>query len=308
MELKPLNREPNAIVYSKQIYTALEKDMIYHLVNQLPDWKTGSTWDSQKLFSVKFHKSELTEKKHTRIVTALKNLNEKKIIKINDKKKNAEFTSIFPDCKIENGYITIQLLGKYVPDFTDLRQGYSVYSIADIFALNGINAKRLFEMFSGYVNRDDSVYKIDIQLLRQYLSLENKYKTSNSNFKKYVIDPAIEQINEKTSLSVDCELKREGKITYLIFPIERKEKEKDSNTAEIKLDKPKYDADYNEQQVLAGKRAKSMEFTDKQIEEIMRIDRYEFFNKWYANFQADIVCDWGIEIARGKYYNAIKSN
>ena len=85
-------------------------------------------------------------------------------------------------------------------------------------------AVRLFELLIQYSNvgtRD-----IELTQLRQWFMLENKYP-SIKDFKVRVLDPAVRQINEHSTLKVTWSQRKTGrKVTHLQFQFCQKEANK----------------------------------------------------------------------------------
>lgn len=134
--------------------------------------------------------------------------------------------------KYENGSIKIWFDGEYLKPILERKKGYTVFHIAEMFSLNGGHPKKLFEMFSSYKNRNVKRFDIEISVLKDILGIPDKYKDNHGMFVKMVITPAIEQISEKTSISVKAAYKRKKGRTpaSIIFDVERKEQTKEELT------------------------------------------------------------------------------
>lgn len=134
--------------------------------------------------------------------------------------------------KYENGSIKIWFDGEYLKPILERKKGYAVFHIAEMFSLNGGHPKKLFEMFSSYKNRSINRFDIEISVLKDILGIPDKYKDNHGMFMKKVVFPAIEQITEKTSISVKAAYKRKKGRTpaSIIFDVERKEQTKEELT------------------------------------------------------------------------------
>lgn len=316
MELPDLNREPNSIVFAEQNYNGLEKDFVTIASSLLPSEEEASKWPTDKEYKVSFPASSVRENNQERIKTALQNLNKKTIIVIDDKKKSASFDSIYPECSLENGTITIYIRGKYIVAFSKISSGYSVYEMEEYLSLQSPHPKRLFEMFSSFVNRDIRTFETESDILKKQLGLADKYIGRPIDFKRFIIEPSIEQINEKTRLSIGFVSKRVKRKTHFIFSIDYKEGVRKTKELKEANSKPTprqmtieegIENELNDLQKLAQKRARELGFTDKQIIEIIRPDRYEYFNKWWYEMQSEInTGKTSKEIARGAFYKSIK--
>lgn len=120
---------------------------------------------------------------------------------------------------------------------------FTKYHIEQTHALNSRYSLRLYELVVQYLK----IGKTPIFELKKFrfqlgLLLEN-YKEMK-NFKKYVLDLAVNEINEKTNIDISYEQKKKGRvITGFIFTVNEKRKEKDVT--------PKDNSDYwlNDKQV-----------------------------------------------------------
>ncbi|MEC4678055.1 MAG: replication initiation protein [Nitrospirota bacterium] len=102
-----------------------------------------------------------------------------------------------------------------------------------IMKLSGKYAVTLYEILEGFVNRKDKQCNVKIEDLRKWLKVpEGSYKDWK-DFKKWVLNPAIKQINdapEDAGFSVSYEAKRKGRsYNRVIFTLEQtlRRKQKD---------------------------------------------------------------------------------
>lgn len=86
-------------------------------------------------------------------------------------------------------------------DLSDLAKGrFTSYTIGAIRQMRNVYSIRIFEMLWQYI----SVGKrfLDVEDLREKLELQDKYPLF-SDFRRYIIEPAIKEINAKTNLQID---------------------------------------------------------------------------------------------------------
>lgn len=91
--------------------------------------------------------------------------------------------------------------------------------------LSGKYAVTLYEILEGYANRRDGQCRVTIKELRTWLKVaEGKYKVWK-DFRKWVLDPAIKQINDDplgAGFTVKYEAKRKGRsYNEIIFTLEK---------------------------------------------------------------------------------------
>lgn len=306
MELKEKNRESKLIVFARQNYSGLEKDIIYHVINHLPEEIDVENWPKDRLFTIHLPANELNETNYRRLTKACKSLITKTIGTDEPELKHFSKFAIFPGCELKEGILKISLHPEALPQFTAFKNGYSYYSIREILNLNGAHAKRIFEMLNAYVNHKEPerrIFKIEANELKNLLGIPDKYKGRHSMLKSEVIQPAIEQINDKTSLNVTFESKRENKQTiFTFYPTKKSATQKNISFTGID-NLPEWVNINTYKWILA------IGFDEKQLNKLITDKtHYERFKIFAHNFKNEIKN--GIftnEITRGKFYNYIKT-
>lgn len=110
------------------------------------------------------------------------------------------------------------------PYLSELTEKFTEYRLGHIAQLTGSYTIRIYEMLVSWFGRDGKhkENKIEIRELRQILDISNKYKQF-IELKKYVIEPAIQQINEYTDFNVSVEFSKRGRAYHWItFKFEQK--------------------------------------------------------------------------------------
>lgn len=103
----------------------------------------------------------------------------------------------------------------------DLKEHFTEYELYNILALRSKHAIRLFELFKSYSYQNYISFEIDN--LKHLLYLEDNYKNF-AHLKKYVLDKAIEEINEYTELEVEYKTITKGrKVIEIAFHIKKKD-------------------------------------------------------------------------------------
>lgn len=105
-------------------------------------------------------------------------------------------------------------------------QPYTKYQLEQVGKLNSVYAVRIYELLSQYLSVGERAFSINE--LREILSFsEDEYK-SLSNLKIRVVDPAMEQISERTDLNVHYTHKKHGRtITHFVFHISPRQEKKE---------------------------------------------------------------------------------
>lgn len=140
----------------------------------------------------------------------------------------------------DTGIVYLRFTHDVVPLITRLEQQFTSYDIEQITSLSSAYAIRLYELLIQWRSVGKTPV-FEIEQFRQQLGVESsKYKTM-SNFKKYVLDFAVQQINEHTDITVKYDQHKQGRIiTGFTFKFKVKNKTKnirksdrDSNTPDM---------------------------------------------------------------------------
>lgn len=118
------------------------------------------------------------------------------------------------------GVIELRFNTDMLPYLTELKEQFTRYSLSDVAKMTSIYAIRLFEMLIQYTTL--GTREIALNDLRNWFQLNDKYALM-ADLRRFVIEPAVHQINECSPLQVQYEPKRTGrKITHLNFIIRNK--------------------------------------------------------------------------------------
>ncbi len=128
---------------------------------------------------------------------------------------------------------------KVVPLLSDLKASFTQFLIKDVADFSSIYSYRIYQLMMRY--KSTSYVKISLDDLRFMLMLMDKYPLT-ADLKRWVIDTAVDEINEKSPYSVKYKLVKKGrKYTHLELNFKRKEEQKntikdvarDANTADM---------------------------------------------------------------------------
>ena len=134
-----------------------------------------------------------------------------------------------------SGIVFLRFTQDIVPLITRLEENFTKYELQQVAKLTSTYAIRLYELLIQWRSTGKTPI-FDLQTFRQQLGIEvNQYKTM-SNFKSYVLDFAIKQVNELTDITAKYEQHKTGRIiSGFSFKVAQK-KTKPQNT---KVDLPK---------------------------------------------------------------------
>lgn len=116
--------------------------------------------------------------------------------------------------------IGIRFSKPILPFISNLSREFTKYALSDIAGINSGYGIRIYELLVQY--RQIGKREISVDTLRTMLELGKKYPLF-ADFKKRVIDTAVDQINEYSPLRVAYEQKKTGrKVTHITFSFKEK--------------------------------------------------------------------------------------
>lgn len=134
----------------------------------------------------------------------------------------------FPDGRIELEYSP-----KMKPMLLRLKENFTKYDAETFMSLRSKYGQRLYELCKQY----EAVGKreIEIEFLRKIFYLQDKYK-KYGDFKKRIIEPAVQEINDKTDIKVSYKEYKHGKRVHsLCFKIKGQYKLKMKSYKKLEL-------------------------------------------------------------------------
>ena len=115
------------------------------------------------------------------------------------------------------GQIQIQFAQEIIPLITRLETRFTAYRLDRIERMTSVHAIRLYELLAQYLSLGKRTLKISD--LKEILQLTGQYEAIK-DFKKWVIDVAIKEINEHSNLLVGYKQRKTGRsVTHLLFDI-----------------------------------------------------------------------------------------
>ena len=127
------------------------------------------------------------------------------------------------------GTITLRLSDEIKPYVLELEKWFTRYPLGNILAMRSYYSIRLYELIKcqdGVGRAEKDFIDFDIEELRQACGCEGKYKQI-VELKKWVIAPAVNEINENTDIWVEVEYLKTGRrITDIRFHVHDKPKKR----------------------------------------------------------------------------------
>lgn len=121
-----------------------------------------------------------------------------------------------------------------IPLITRLEKQFTSYELEQVSALSSAYAIRLYELLIGWRSSGKTPV-IELDIFRQKLGvLETEYKRMY-DFKKYVLEPSLKQINQHTDITISVDQHKKGRvISGFSFSFKQKKIEKLKNLKQVK--------------------------------------------------------------------------
>lgn len=143
------------------------------------------------------------------------------------------------------GKVSLVFAPFIIPYLSELQGQFTFYLLENISSMNSIYAIRLYELLMQW--KTTGKREIEIDWLKKQFELENKY-SSIKDLKKYVLDPAVKDINTHSNYQVSWIQRKTGRrVTHLTFEFSEKQsvkpKKAKSNATSRKAEKPELKVD-----------------------------------------------------------------
>lgn len=139
----------------------------------------------------------------------------------------------------QEGRIELRFGKDILPYLTGLQREFTRYALSDVAKMTSAYGIRLYELL---VQWPEGHREIALDDLRRWLQLEERYPLM-ADLRRWVIEPAVEQINEHSPLLLTWKPRKTGrKITHLAFEYVAKSKAKPVADKPKRERKPKAEA------------------------------------------------------------------
>ena len=131
----------------------------------------------------------------------------------------------------QSGSVFLRFTQDIVPLITRLEENFTKYELQQVSRLTSSYAIRLYELLIQWRSAGKTPV-FDLSIFRQQLGVESHQYKTMSNFKTYVLDFALNQINELTDITAKYEQHKKGRtISGFSFTFRQK---KNASKKEIK--------------------------------------------------------------------------
>ncbi|GAB3375108.1 replication initiation protein [Azotobacter armeniacus] len=114
----------------------------------------------------------------------------------------------------QEGRIELRFGKDILPYLTGLQREFTRYALSDVAKMTSAYGIRLYELLAQW---PEGRREVALDDLRRWLQLEDRYPLM-ADLRRWVIEPAVEQINEHSPLSLSWTQRKTGRrVTHLVF-------------------------------------------------------------------------------------------
>lgn len=187
-----------------------QQKVLCYLIAHLSE---NDTHETEKIFDIKafYDFMEVNNKDYDKVRECLKALRDKSwwIKCENDEDVCISFLNVVRTNK-RSGKARIKFHEDMLPYLQQLKTQYTTYKIYYIMTMKSQYSIRLYELLKSVAGKE--IWYFDIDELRQIFMCEKKY-SHFGHFRTRIIEPSVEEINNKTDLNITYEYFTEGKKT-----------------------------------------------------------------------------------------------
>jgi plasmid replication initiation protein len=139
-----------------------------------------------------------------------------KVVEIKKSNGDWEIFNIVSYAKYKNkqGLITLEINSKAEPYLLELKDFFTAFQLRNALNLDSKYSIRLYQLSKSNIYRKSFVIELDD--LKEKLKLTQKSYNLFSNIRTKVLEPAIEEINQKTDINIGIEYIKAGKSVNAI--------------------------------------------------------------------------------------------
>ena len=158
-----------------------------------------------------------TKDLYKRLQTMVKHLMQEVIYIGDDSKKKWIMFHWVDVCRYDNGKVAIKISDELKPFLTELRGNFARYQLSEIISFKSTYAIRIYEILNSYLNENNLPHadvaieiSISVEELRKATDTTAKFERPY-DFKRKVVDKAVNEINSKSKYHVTATPYKDGK-------------------------------------------------------------------------------------------------
>lgn len=135
----------------------------------------------------------------------------------------------------DGGEVRLRFSHDMLPYLTNLSKSFTKYAFKYVAKMSSSFGIRLYELLTQWHNQGRKDREVSVEYLKKSFQIEAKYKAIK-DFKKYVLEPAIKDINIHSDLRVEWGQRKTGrKVTHVKFRFEVKESKRKAKKVDPKI-------------------------------------------------------------------------
>lgn len=216
-------RQSNALTEARFEMTATELDLFFYLLGLL---KKDDYTKKYQISITELQRITGKEYKYSQLRESTERMGSRMYEYVREN-GNLLQVWIFSSCEYiaGHGIIEVELSGKITPFLFDLKEQFTSFRLYAALNMSSKYAKRIYTMLSQW--KDIGIWRTGIEELKTKLKLfdpkgkEPEQYKQIGQLKSFVLDPAVNQINEYSELKVSYKLIKKGRsFTEIEFTID----------------------------------------------------------------------------------------
>lgn len=120
----------------------------------------------------------------------------------------------------QQGVIIVRFASRMIPYISLLEGSFKRYQLDAVAGMSSVYGIRFYELFMQWIEKGER--EMALVDLKQLLDLTGQY-SAIKDFKKYVIEPAMQDINEHSDLQASYSQRKTGRcVSHFLFKFQRK--------------------------------------------------------------------------------------
>ena len=252
MAKEPVVYQANPLVEGRRDFSLIEarifylglRDIVPRLTEKVKVWgkeKASRDFPTTVISSNELVKLFGNHKYYSTLKDICKDLSKKSIEVKGEEEGEYFFRPVFSELHYSKSKgLTIEFSTKMIPYLLDLAdKPFTKLPFEQVWALHSSYAMRLFELLLQYQNTKTHERTLQVEELRYCLGVpDDAYRDRMSNFRRFIVDSSVKDINEKTAYKVEYENVKEGRRIvafkfHLYIPAELKKEKRKKQIEEI---------------------------------------------------------------------------
>ncbi|MBP3836165.1 MAG: replication initiation protein [Pyramidobacter sp.] len=173
------------------------------------------------------------------------------VILLRDKEDEGDIEKFSPLCycriKMKEGIIEAQFTPQMKPFYSNLKDNYTLYPRQEFLRLRSLYSQRLYELLMSWRNVQSGKVELPLEDLHRKLLVSESQRKNFGEFNRRVLQPALKEIKEITSLSVMAIPQKENansktsRVRSVVFVFDEKKVQEQELLLHDKLKKDSHD-------------------------------------------------------------------